>query len=62
MKSANKQETEPSWEFYDLQKDPQELTNLFENYKYQSEILKMHKALINQKAYYEDHQTEVPSL
>jgi hypothetical protein len=62
MKSANKQETEPSWEFYDLQKDPQELTNLFENYKYQSEILKMHKALIIQKAYYEDHQTEVPSL
>ncbi len=62
MKSANAQATPPSWEFYDLETDPNELKNVFNEPSYQDLIVKMHASLINEKAFYEDHQTPVPDL
>jgi len=62
MKSANVQATPPSWEFYDLETDPNELKNVFNEPSYQDLIVKMHASLINEKAFYEDHQTPVPDL
>ena len=55
MKSADKQVTVPSWEFYDLEKDPEERSNLFNDPNYKKEITLMHAALVKEKAYYEDH-------
>jgi hypothetical protein len=62
MKSADKQVTVPSWEFYDLEKDPEERSNLFNDPNYKKEITLMHAALVKEKAYYEDHLEPVPDL
>ena len=62
MKSADKQVTVPSWEFYDLEKDPEERSNLFNDPNYKKEIVLMHAALVKEKAYYEDHLEPVPDL
>ena len=62
MRNATKQNTPPSWEFYDLNADPKERINAFSNPEYREEIMVMHEALKKQKAYYQDQQTEVPEL
>ena len=62
MKSANPKSTPPSWEFYDLATDPKEQTNHMNNPDYRKAIEQMHKALIDEKAYYEDHLIAVPDL
>ncbi len=62
MKSASQKSTLPSWEFYDLATDPQEQTNQMNNPDYRKAIEQMHQALIDEKAYYEDHSVEVPDL
>jgi len=38
------------------------LKNVFNEPSYQDLIVKMHASLINEKAFYEDHQTPVPDL
>jgi len=62
MRNATKQNTPPTWEFYDLNADPKERINAFSNPEYREEIMVMHEALKKQKAYYQDQQTEVPEL
>ncbi len=42
------------WEFYDLEKDPKELTNQYNNPEYQSEIARMKKELSSLRAGYGD--------
>jgi len=62
MKSANAQTTPASWEFYDLETDPYEQKNLFNDSSYKDLIEEMHLVLKSEKAFYQDHQTEVPEL
>jgi arylsulfatase A-like enzyme len=62
MKSANPKSTPPSWEFYDLATDPNEQINHINNPDYHKAIEQMHQALIDEKAYYEDHSVAVPDL
>lgn len=62
MKSAQKQPTKPSWEFYDLQRDPKERVNAFKNPDYKQIIQKMHRALKKEKSFYEDSSVAVPDL
>lgn len=62
MKSASQKSTLPSWEFYDLATDPQEQTNQMNNPDYRKAIEQMHQALIDEKAYYEDHSVAIPDL
>lgn len=62
MKSANPKSTTPSWEFYDLATDPKEQINHMNNPDYRKAIEQMHQALIDEKAYYEDHSVAVPDL
>jgi len=62
MKSANAQTTPASWEFYDLETDPYEQKNLFNDPSYKDLIEEMHLVLKSEKAFYQDHQTEVPEL
>jgi arylsulfatase A-like enzyme len=62
MKSASKEATTPTWEFYDLLEDPKESINQFNNPNYKTIIEKMHQALKTEKAYYEDHAVVVPEL
>lgn len=42
------------WEFYDLEKDPEELTNLYGNPEYADIIKEMKKQLVDLQEYYED--------
>ena len=42
------------WEFYDLEKDPEELTNLYENKSAQEEIESVRSRLIKLRQHYED--------
>lgn len=62
MKSANAQTTPASWEFYDLETDPYEQKNVFNDPSYKGLIEEMHLVLKSEKAFYQDHQTEVPEL
>jgi len=62
MKSANAQTTPASWEFYDLETDPYEQKNVFNDPSYKDLIEEMHLVLKSEKAFYQDHQTEVPEL
>lgn len=62
MKSAQKETTPPSWEFYDLEKDPKEYTNAINNPNYKTAILELHQALKAEKAYYEDELVAVPAI
>jgi arylsulfatase A-like enzyme len=62
MKSAQKETSPPTWEFYDLQADPKEVKNAINDPKYSEAIREMHQALKAQKAYYEDELLPVPEL
>lgn len=62
MKSAQKETTPPSWEFYDLEKDPKEYTNAINDPNYKTDILELHQALKAEKAYYEDELVAVPAI
>lgn len=62
MKGAMSMETEPFWEFYDLEADPNENTNLINNADYQDEIQMMRKMLIAEKKLSGDLTTEIPEI
>ncbi|MBT29805.1 MAG: acetylglucosamine-6-sulfatase [Thalassobius sp.] len=49
MPGAINENTNPTWEFYDLQEDPKELNNAFNDPKYQEVIAKMKQRLIELK-------------
>jgi len=46
MKNADRENTEPAWEFYDLEKDPNENTNAYKNPEYSTIISDMKEELI----------------
>lgn len=47
-----------SWELFDLQADPQELTNVYDDPKYQGIVKKMKKALAKQIKEFDDQEAE----
>ena len=62
MKSAQKETTPPSWEFYEIEKDPKEHTNAINDPNYKTAILELHQALKAEKTYYEDELVAVPAI
>lgn len=62
MKSAQKETTPPTWEFYDLAKDPKERSNEINNPAYREAIATHHQALQQQKEFYDDKQLSIPPL
>jgi len=48
-----------SWELFDLKNDPQELTNVYDDPKYNRIVKKMKKALLNQIKEFDDKEAEV---
>lgn len=62
MTDVSKQTTPPAWEFYDIQKDPQELHNAINDKQYQAIISKMKKELKKQKAMAGDNDDDHPEM
>ncbi len=62
MTDVSKQTTTPAWEFYDVQKDPQELHNAINDKQYQAIISKMKKELKKQKAMAGDNDDDHPEM
>ncbi len=62
MKDASKETTKPGWEFYDLQKDPNELHNAIADKSYQSIIAKMKIELKKQKSIAGDSDEQYPVM
>ena len=53
-KGTNKEITEPTWEFFDLQEDPKELHNAISNTKYSAIIQEMKLVMIEERKKYND--------
>lgn len=53
-KGTSKETSEPTWEFYDLEKDPKEIHNAYENVIYAPIIAEMKKAIIEERIKYKD--------
>ena len=62
MPGTHKKNTEPAWEFYDLQEDPNENINAYSDPKYADIILKMKNELIEQKALADDSDDQFPEM
>jgi arylsulfatase A-like enzyme len=62
MKGARKETTEPAWEFFDLEKDPQELHNAINDAEYQDVIKKMKVELKRQRQLVGDSDEKYPVL
>ena len=56
------QNTEPYWEMYDLQKDPNELNNIYNNPDYAELREKLRGELFNLKKQYDDRDNRYPEL
>lgn len=54
--------TTPGWEFYDLQKDPQETRNVFRDASYAAEVQRLKKRLLELKSQYGDTDERYPDL
>lgn len=54
--------TEPTWEFYDLQKDPKELNNLYDKREYQDEINELKNQMIQLKEQVGDSDDQYPVM
>ena len=54
--------TEPTWEFYDLEDDPKELNNLYNNAEYQEEINELKNQMIELKELVEDSDDQYPVM
>jgi len=54
--------TPVGWEFYDLEKDPKEINNSYNNPEYKEVIKSMKAELLRQKAHYKDTDEAYPEL
>ncbi len=62
MTGSSKQNTEPAWEFYDLEKDPNENYNAIDNPDYQNIIKEMKSDLQKQRKHYGDTDENYPEI
>ena len=62
MTGSSKVNTDPAWEFYDLQKDLHENHNSYNDSEYQSIIKEMKLELQKQREYYGDIDSNYPEL
>ncbi len=62
MKGAHKQNTPPAWEFYDLQQDPHEDHNAYEDATYSGIIADMKKEMIRMKKEVGDTDEKFPEM
>lgn len=58
MKGTSKETSEPTWEFYDLEKDPKEMHNAYGEEEYTSTIAEMKKAIIEERLKYKDDDSD----
>lgn len=61
-KGASDESTEPAWEFYDLQRDPQELHNAINDAEYAEIIQEMKQQLILERKKYQDDDRSSPEM
>ncbi|MFS4455191.1 sulfatase [Maribacter sp. 2304DJ31-5] len=59
-KGTSKVNTDPAWEFYDLEKDPQELYNAIHDSRYKTIIQDMKKRLLEERGKYNDRDEDAP--
>ncbi|MCL3779194.1 DUF4976 domain-containing protein [Prolixibacteraceae bacterium JC049] len=62
MNGADKKTTAPAWEFFDLQKDPKELHNAYNDKEYETVIAEMKKELIQLREQYGDTDKQYPVM
>ena len=62
MSNARTSNTTPEWEFYDLQSDPMEMNNQYNNPDYKEIIRKMKLELIKIKKQYKDEDSKYPEM
>ncbi|MBI9060708.1 MAG: sulfatase [Marinilabiliaceae bacterium] len=62
MKGAQQQTTEPAWEFFDLEKDPQELHNAIQEPEYQEIITQMKDELKKKREQLGDTDEQYPVM
>ncbi len=62
MTGVSKETSEPAWEFYDLEKDPGENHNQYDNKEYTVIIAEMKIELQNQRAFFGDTDENYPEL
>ena len=58
MKGTSKEITDPVWEFFDLQKDPKEIHNAYDEAEYASIISDMKLAILEEREKYSDNDKE----
>ena len=59
---AKAQKFEPTWEFYDLQEDPKEMRNAYNNPKYAETIKEMKAEIVRLRKEYDDTDANYPQL
>ena len=62
MKGANKGSLVPEWELYDLQNDPAEMNNIYENPANKNLIAQLKKELLQLKEKYDDQDSKYPEM
>ncbi len=62
MTGSSKESTKPAWEFYDLEKDPNENHNAYNDAAYSEIVKDMKKELIKQREIYGDTDEKYPQL
>ncbi|MEN7550715.1 sulfatase [Rapidithrix thailandica] len=62
MSGSGKETTEPAWEFYDLEKDPKELHNAYQDSEYQDVIKEMKEELLAQRQEFGDTDAQYPVM
>lgn len=62
MKGTSKKTTLPDWEFYDLEQDPNELHNAYDESDYQKLIVEMKSALVKERQKYGDLDADYPEM
>ncbi|SHJ43162.1 Arylsulfatase A [Arenibacter nanhaiticus] len=61
-KGSSQEVTSPTWEFYDLEKDPKEIHNAINDKAYKEQIADMKKELIKLREKYGDKDQEFPEM
>ena len=62
MQGAQQENTEPAWEFFDLEKDPKELHNSYSDEQYSSTISEMKKELFKLREHIGDTDDNFPEM